>query len=155
MKNVLLKVGSFMLVVIMLHACSKKDEQVAAPTKTQLLAKNWKLTAMTIAPAVLGQTNLLPSFPTCEIDDIVKFNANGTYSLDEGLTKCSPSDPQVYETGTWRLLNNDTQIEQKATGSSVADIGNVVSITATEFVVSTQEVSAGITYTITFRYIPN
>jgi hypothetical protein len=43
----------------------------------------------------------------CILDDVKYFNENGTYTFEEGATKCNPSDPTVWEAGTW--LFNSTE----------------------------------------------
>lgn len=45
----------------------------------------------------------------CQHDDITTFSIGGTYSKDEGATKCSQQSPQTI-TGTWELLDNDTKL---------------------------------------------
>jgi|GEM_PF-295598 hypothetical protein len=79
-------------------------------TTTQLLCdKNYKLTASVTQPAYQGITDIFPYLQNCIKDDILRFNQNGTFTLDEGPSKCDPSWPQVYS-GNWTLGNNNTTL---------------------------------------------
>jgi hypothetical protein len=137
-------------IVFILNACSKKDEP-AAVTKTTLISKSWLLTAATVTPAINGQTNLLAGSTTCDLDDLYVFVSNGNYTLEEGATKCNASDPQIYERGTWRFLNNETQLETTATGST-ASVANLTELTATRMVQTAVENISGTNYTVTYTF---
>lgn len=45
-------------------------------------------------------------FSACEIDNIFTYKTDYTYVIDEGPSKCLPTDPQIIETGTWAFANN-------------------------------------------------
>lgn len=51
-----------------------------------------------------------PSLDDCSKDDLLEFFTNGTYQLSEGPTKCDPSDPQVYQAGSWELTDDESGI---------------------------------------------
>lgn len=145
----------FILVAILLiQACSKKDETPAAVTKTTLISKTWLVTTATVSPAIPGiGSNLLAGATACDLDDITVFNANASYTIEEGATKCNASDPQVYERGTWRFINNETQLETTETGGTPV-VANLTELSANRMVQTATEVLNGITYTITFTYTP-
>jgi hypothetical protein len=79
------------------------------------------------------------------------FVSNGNYTLEEGATKCNASDPQIYERGTWRFLNNETQLETTATGST-ASVANLTELTATRMVQTAVENISGTNYTVTYTF---
>lgn len=87
----------------------KKDEHnptpSPAPTKTdKLAAKSWYLQSMTT-----NGIDYMSYMDACERDNITNFKTDGTYVIDEGYTKCVPSDPQT-TTGVWEFVENDTKM---------------------------------------------
>ena len=107
------------------NGCKKEDKApevvTPAPTKTELLTgKNWRMTALTVNPGIDVSGTIITDWysqlQSCEQDDLVKFNTNGSYTDDEGVTKCNSSDPQT-STGTWVFNTNQTIITQDGTDS--------------------------------------
>jgi hypothetical protein len=45
----------------------------------------------------------------CELDDFMKFQADGTLVVDQGPTKCDLAAPQT-ATQTWRFARNETEL---------------------------------------------
>ena len=139
-------------------SCSDDDEDEApAPTRTQLLtAKQWKLNALTVEPALdidgdgTQENNLIPFIPACDLDDIQKFNTDGTYTFEEGPTKCDPNNPQVYESGTWQWNTDQTRLVTNS-GGSTSDV-LVTSITSTAMVQTETVVENNVTYTFTYTF---
>jgi hypothetical protein len=122
----------------MLTAC--ENDKSAGPTggKTGLLTgAKWKISAHTITPGVdedgdgVLTTNLFSSEGSCTQDDVTQYSANGKWSVDEGATKCDPSDPQV-ETGTWKLDAADS-LTMISDLDDVTLKGKVESLTASQF----------------------
>lgn len=120
MKKITLMIAA--LAFLTVSSCKKEDDKdnggntTPTKTKTELLtAKAWKMTAMTINPGITP----IPGGPTitdffslleaCEKDDTQKFNTGGTGVIDEGATKCNPSDPQT-ENFPWAFASNETKI---------------------------------------------
>ncbi len=66
----------------------------------------------------------------CEKDDITTFNTNGTYSIDEGATKCDPDDPQISDSGSWSLSSDKKTLTMD--GFSL----EVITLTSTDLKVS-------------------
>lgn len=89
--------------IISLSSC-KKDEDL---TQTQLLCRaSWILSASVINPAYFFEdvgaiTDYYAVLPTCIRDDLWIFKENESYSLEEGATRCDPSDPKIFDHGTW------------------------------------------------------
>jgi hypothetical protein len=110
---------------LFINAC-KEDEKTPDPgsnkTKSQLLiGSNWKLQSATFNPPIVVQFGMatitlnnlseIPGVDSCQLDNLLMFNADSTITLDNGKKKCVTSDPQVVKDGNWRFLNNETQIE--------------------------------------------
>ena len=158
MKILSVTVISLLFFAFVISGC-KKDKE-AAPgstsyTRTQMLtAKPWKMTAMTVNPGIdmgggLIITDIYSTFfASCDKDNLYKFSANGTYSFEEGATVCTTGDPQIYETGTWAFLNNETKMVTTPT-TGVADTTTITSISLTTIVSTKTETTGGTTYTYT------
>ena len=146
--NLLLIVSLFLVTL----SC-KKDEE---PSKKELLCgKNWILTAETVSPAINFNgvliTDLYAQMDGCTKDDISKFNTNGTYTFEEGATKCDVNDPQVWDSGTW-VFNSDQTIlvlTSPAIGTVNAEI---IELTSSKLLSARNETIDGIKYTITDTY---
>ena len=97
--------------VLLLAACSKKDT-AASKSKTELLTSgSWKLTAVTADDDAnrTYETDSYAGFSDCYKDNYYTFRANGELELNEGPSKCSPTDSQT-ETATWQLTQNETHL---------------------------------------------
>lgn len=46
---------------------------------------------------------------SCDLDNRFYFLEGGTTRIEEGATKCNPSDPQT-RTGTWSFIENNSKI---------------------------------------------
>ncbi len=127
---------------LFLASCSKEDDNNTTPpkTKTELLTTNgsWKF-----SNAVVGTTNVNALLQTCQKDNIMTFVAVGlTGTLDEGVSKCNAGDPQT-SAFTWSLASSETVLNISTplfTGGS--STFTLVSLTATELVVS-QNITVG------------
>jgi hypothetical protein len=92
--------------------CSNDDDDntPAATTpqysaKTLLItAKPWKLTSLTLNGADFLSS---PLFPSCNKDDLYKFNTDGKITVQDGANTCSQTTPSD---GTWSFKNDETAI---------------------------------------------
>lgn len=117
---------------------------------TQLLCdKDYKLTAGTVSPAYNGETNYLQLMEPCELDNIFRFNQNGTLTVDEGANVCAGS-PQT-STGSWAFgQNNSTLTITDNEGSSEF---SVVTLNGTTLKLGSQvQAQDGQTYNITLTF---
>lgn len=99
--------------------CSEKLEPKPA-TYSQLLTgtdkKSWKMVSLQIiddgnASSVIpiSQSGINP----CVTDDLFTFYANDErrFEVSEGASKCNSSDPDVYLTDTWTLVNANATLQ--------------------------------------------
>ncbi len=111
---------SLLCVGLLLGSCKKKNdnpEEVTptsvSPTETntsKLCNKTWKLTANIETNSVNTNTvDLYASTSACLKDNTRMFSTSNTVTEDEGLTKCSPSNPQT-TTFNWNWASNETKI---------------------------------------------
>jgi hypothetical protein len=94
----------------------KKDTEVTF-TKTDLLAvKSWRIVSQssTYSSSSVNSgkaitTNRYATKSNCERDNFFKFSSTGTLVLDEGETKCNPSDPQKQH-GSWSFSGDQSRL---------------------------------------------
>ncbi len=128
-------------VCLSLQGCNTDDDSGdgnANPARSELVARNWRLTDFLSGSSPNQLTSNWAELDSCSRDNILQISTNGSYVLDEGQTKCDPMDPQVNESGTWALLNNETQFRNiVGIDTTVSDI---IELTATRFKLQTAAV---------------
>ena len=103
----------------LLGGCSQKIEPQPA-TYSQLLTgttkKSWKMVSLEIIDA--GQSSGVirveqSNIPRCIYDDLLTFYADANHTLEasEGATKCTSTDPDIYVTETWTLINASASLQ--------------------------------------------
>jgi hypothetical protein len=136
----------FSFVILSGIGACKKDS-TADKSKTELITQAaWKLIKSESKTGTGVWVDGTGLFPACERDDNFVFRTNASYEINEGLTKCSPTDPQIYETGTWAFQTNETEVRLTSTGSSSSDISAIEQLTETTLVITQTYVSGGTTY---------
>ena len=99
------------IVTVMFIGCKKDNSNIVAKSKTQLLTeKTWKQVKFEVRTNTTDPWNDITaanSLP-CELDDIITFTSTGVFTETEGATKCSPSDPDIVESGNWSFQSNET-----------------------------------------------
>lgn len=143
----LILVAAFTILV----SCKKDDD---LSRKEILVQKKWMLTAMTISPAYswfgIQISDFYAQMDACSKDDVFFFKSDGTYSAEEGTTKCDSGDPQVYETGTWSLNSDETILVINVDG----DLVNLTikEISSDRMVTTEIWNEDGINYTVNYTY---
>ena len=104
------KITSALLVLglgITVVSCKKETPTpTPAPTKTELITGgNWMLTSY-----VMDNVEYYDQIASCQQDNLTIFNTNNTVTIDEGLTKCDPLDPQTSYGGAWSFNATETLI---------------------------------------------
>lgn len=121
-------------VAALLFSCQKDatDNPNQSQTKAQLLTSaSWKFSMATV-----NATDVSGLLQTCQKDNILSFQANGSGSLDEGNSKCNSGDAQT-NPFTWNFASNETVLHISTvlfTGGS-SDF-SIVSLSAASLVVS-------------------
>lgn len=140
--------------VMVFSACKKDKESISDNTITTLQNKNWKISALTVTPGFSGQgTDDLynTSMEVCEQDNLFRFNAGNVFILDEGPTKCDPTDPQS-ETGTWNYNASTSTLNIQQTSPTDAVNLKIVSINENSFVGKQTENVGGVNYAYTWTF---
>ena len=115
--------------VLSITACKKSDNSGSSSAKaTTLETGKWRITSSSSvveygAPIGNQTVDLYNTLSACQRDNLFIFNTDNTTTTDEGATKCNSGDPQQTVSGTWALLNGDTQLSIISGGTTVtADI---------------------------------
>ena len=99
--TMLLAVG---ISALALGGCEEETPAPKVPTTTEkICANNWEIASLPIEPALdlgggIKLTDYMQMMQDCEKDNFLKFSAaNGikSYVTNEGLLKCSPTDPSL------------------------------------------------------------
>jgi len=135
------------------NGCTKSQSFVVAATKTYYITRNtWRFQSATAT----GFGDVSAFLQTCQKDNILTFAGTagtGTGTIDEGASKCNAGDPQT-SPFTWNFLTNETQLFVSAVlFSSGSSTFNVVTISATQLVLSQQITVSGIPTTVTVTFI--
>lgn len=137
----------------------KKDEKNPEPvTNTpstqsnteRLTGKNFKMTALTVDPAILGVSDYYSQLRDCEKDNIIRFDTPNIYKEDEGPTKCNANDVQT-TTGTWVWNTDETIITITHNGESQS--WTVIINDGTTLKVKYTENINGTNYTLTATFV--
>jgi hypothetical protein len=138
-----IKLPFLTLVALTTLAASCKKDKTKSNTELMALAP-WKLIKAEFKTGTATTwTDITSSYAPCEKDDNYIFSANGTYENNEGASKCSPSDPQIIETGNWGFADGETRLYNQATGSSFRDTVSIELLNESNLV--TQDKSSGST----------
>jgi hypothetical protein len=92
-------------------SCKKSEEattEVVSTKTTFLTNAAWKaLKSETLSTGSTTWIDVTSSNPACKFDDILKYNTDFQFVIDEGATKCSPSSPQSTNSA-WSFQSNET-----------------------------------------------
>jgi hypothetical protein len=139
---------SLTVILFLASGCSKDEAQ---PTPEELITKSWIHTDLLATIGGVSQSVYADQYNACEQDNIYSFSADGTFSVTEGSLKCDPSDPDVFTTGTWQLLENGKKIIIDTIDEDPYTL-DIDELTATSMKGSIIETSNGISVKVTFVY---
>jgi len=147
MKTLILKITTVLILFSVIVLSCKKNS--SGKTKTQLLTQsNW-----IFSNAIVNGLDVSGFLQSCQTDNILTFAANGTGIVDEGATKCNPTDPQT-NPFTWSFMSNQTVLNIStilfAGGSNNFSL---VSLTETQLVVSQNITVSGLLQKATVTFI--
>jgi hypothetical protein len=129
------------LMLASMNACKK----TVVKSKTELLTeKAWIVTSMEQRTGNGSWVSTAwASSPACEKDDQTVFRTNNTYEMNEGSTKCDPSDPHVFDSGTWAFQDNESKLVMDRT-----EVSNIEQLDENTLIVTSTETIAGTTYSL-------
>ena len=98
--NKLVLLAALCFSTVLFSSCDKTDE--APPTNTDYITKSsWKFSS-----AKAGGFDVTSQVPACFKDNTITFAINGTGTITEGATVCTPASPASF---TWVFQTNGTQ----------------------------------------------
>lgn len=139
----------------------KKDSEPTPQTRAEMLtSSSWKWIGATVTPAydIFGDGKPISGdyfikAPKCWQDDIYTFTAGNKFTHDEGATKCSVSDPQIYSQGTWAFETGDNVIRIKTSSNASDDVlWGINELTATSLKVVESYTEGGKVYTFNYSF---
>jgi PKD repeat protein len=81
------------------------------PTKKEIIAAGpWRIIGFKTFDGTTT-TDVYFQWDNCDKDDIYSFQANGTWTNEEGATKCNPNNPTIIGSGTWTLSSDENTIK--------------------------------------------
>jgi|SRR5690606_32803686 len=131
-----------------------KDDEKSKSNTELLTAENWLTTSVTIRTVGPTSDTTIDITPedACELDNIVKFNLDYTYSSEEGATKCDTNDNQIIESGSWSFKNDEKTLEIiSGTDTQTMNI-NVLNASTLEVGFSDTNLNYISTYSATFKH---
>lgn len=122
-----------------LVSCEKSPD---GKSNTELITQaSWKYESASIDSDNNGSGETpLPggTLQSCQTDNLLILNANGTGTVDEGTTKCNAADPQTAAL-TWSFTTNETIINfNSPVFAGVGGDFRIISLTETQLVLSKQ-----------------
>lgn len=140
------------LVVLLGTGCKKDDTKTdSGPSAkaTLLTSKRWTLSDVTIqksGSAIIEHP--YNDMEGCDKDNFLRFNADHSAVVDEGLQRCGPADPQTYS-GSWELTANETRLllTTPLYGTGVATNPDLVELSASRMVLRGTLIDAGVVMT--------
>lgn len=104
-----------------LFSCKKHDVKTPNP-----IVGNWKMTGYIHN----GEDVYGTVVRACIIDNIYTFSNTNILTVNEGLTKCNPTDPQTI-TGTYSI--NSSQTLLSATNNGDTEVDSILILNTTTF----------------------
>jgi len=123
-------------------SCKKDDNKTNTPnnpSNADFPVGTWTLTSYTSDKPILtrnGETTTdiikAEGIPPCGLDNLYTYKADGTYTVDEGPTKCDPADPQTLYSTRWTLNGNTLTIDGQAAQVTQVDASHFKMMSANE-----------------------
>lgn len=145
----LLVAGIFSLLSISCGKDNEDPEKTTNKSRTELLTeKAWKVTAVGLDSDKNGTVDApFNSVPACELDNTIKFEANGTGLMDEGATRCAAEDPQT-STVAWAFNNGEQILVITGAGDYLSGSTTIKSISDTKLEVYIEGSSFRVYFTL-------
>jgi hypothetical protein len=129
------KTTLFILSAVLLFSCKKDNEEPACTTNATSVSGSYKIASVTYkenaAAAEVDFYTVIYAEP-CERDDVLTFNANGTYQATDAGTVCTPAGGN---SGTWSLSGNTITLDGDASTIESFDCKTLVVVTPDNLVI--------------------
>ncbi len=121
MKKFLGNIAVVSLLSVLVSSCERDamwegDNKTPQVTKKELLTNTWQ-----VKDVKAGGVSVLPVITRlqCITDNILTFQPDGSFVIDEGADVCSP---KFAGSGTWSLVKNDTEIKWNFTAPEEREV---------------------------------
>ncbi len=136
------------LIAIVLISCSK-EASVSLTTTDKITLSTWKFDK-----ATANGTDISSQIPACFKDNTITFTANGSGTINEGASVCTPPAPASF---TWSFQNNGAQLSlSTALIAGGSGLFNQVTLNEVNLVISQDMIippaTTSITGVITFKH---
>jgi hypothetical protein len=122
-KNLLL----LSILTLVLVSCDKDDDDGDCATTVATVSGTYKITAMKYKQTPSSaEVDFFATLDNCEKDDLTILNANGTFSIQDAGTICSPTTSY---SSTWSLSGNTITIDGE-TGTIESFDCNLLNVSA-------------------------
>lgn len=103
------------VLVIAFSSCKKDDPAPTCNLDSNGILGGYKITSLLYkANAATPEIDLFALYDACEKDDILTMLANGTYTVTEGATACTPTNA---DSGTWSLSGTTLTLDGTNAGT--------------------------------------
>ena len=136
---------------LLVISCKKEDAPPAlvSQTLTILKSKAWQLTGASANPSYYGSSDVYATMDACSQDNRYRFTAPDIFEIDEGLTICYPTQPQI-SYGTWTYDEDTKTFTTSIDGES--DVFKIITISESRFVCTSIIEDGGVTYHFTWTF---
>ncbi|GAB4132779.1 MAG: hypothetical protein Fur0027_20560 [Raineya sp.] len=135
-----------LMIASLVFSCKKKDPE---PSPRQKIIGKWRM--------ISGSTTvggITTPAEACELDNITEFKTGDIYTIDEGPTKCEPTDPQT-TTGPYSLNEAGTLLNITETTIGISVAFEVLELTTTRLRIRANNVlGLGITAEYSYEKMP-
>lgn len=170
----------FFVLILLYNSCKKADDvpsieeennKVIKEYASWLVSKKWLMTDQYTKYGQKGGGfievfDYLYNIPSCQKDDFIRFNDNGTYTVDHGIEKCTPDETQTF-TGYWKMEIKEGTITKRKyvfltldpsvfglTGQTIEELTDSKLVTVSDNDETTSQYIAMIIRTTSFKNIP-
>jgi len=145
MKPAVLKILTFILLLITTVSCSKSDSPapVAPKSKTILLTQTaWKVQTVGLDANKDGvaESDVTSLITACKLDNTYTFKTDGSGTMDEGAAKCNGTDPQT-QAFTWVFKSTETILS--GTFSFTNSDASILTLNDTNLIVAYDDSGSG------------
>jgi hypothetical protein len=136
------KISLFLLVLVVAFSGCKKDSESSLSKTDMLTGTTWKLSKFSVvAPGTTVTVDYTSLLPSCLKDNVTNFSKDKKYTVKEGATKCSTSDTDLVEEGTWAFSSDEKKLTMTTDG--VADEFTIKSLSSSQCVLTGSDVTLG------------
>lgn len=152
--------SSFLLLAVIstpFFSCQKETDKTEQPTKSQLIsASGWTYQDGGLdgngdgaVDAGASFSVLLPALvPACRTDNVLRFKADNTGTMDEGASKCNTTDDPT-TSFNWNFTDNESAINISNNAFAIFNgKSKIKSLTETQLSLTRDTTLAGSTFTL-------